>query len=104
MFINYISHEVRTPLNTVSIGLELLQEELTGIDSVLIKDTLADSKASCDIATSTVSEFLTLDKLEGGTLTLELTELNVWDFIQETVKPFYVQVFICLVGLVCYDV
>jgi len=96
MFVSYISHEIRTPLNTVSMGLELLQDELEKIsnnqNTPKLHNIVNDSIKSCETALSIVNDFLTFDKLEGGVLQLEKSELDVRTFITETIQPFHVQV------------
>jgi len=92
MFVRYISHEVRTPLNTATMGVQVLTEDLMGAmaDNETIQ-TIVDVKTSMDIAVNVLNELLTFDKLESGTLLLERTELNAMELIEKTVKPFQVQ-------------
>ena len=91
MFVRYISHEIRTPLNTVVLGLQLIQSELATLAAPAdLKDAVVDSRTSCDNAVQVLNEFLTFDKLEGGTLVLEVEEINAWPLIQQTIHPFHV--------------
>ena len=91
-FVNYISHEMRTPLNTVFMGIKLLQDDfILNNESQERLDVVSDIKASCDITLSTLNELLTFDKLESGMLKLELNHIPIWDFLVNTVKPFDVQ-------------
>ena len=93
MFVRYISHEVRTPLNTAVLGLQYLERELAGVTlSAEVAEALTASKVSCDTAVTVLNEFLAFDKLEGGTLIVEKTHLNAWTLIQQTAEPFFQQV------------
>jgi signal transduction histidine kinase len=120
MFVRYISHEIRTPLNTVSMGLDLILEDtkqlirninpshnishtnnsshsieslsdksLSGQDSI---QTINNSRKACADAVTVLNDLLTFDKLESNTLKLELTTINVLQFLKQTIQPFYVQV------------
>ena len=40
------------------------------------------------IALEALIDMLTFDKIDDHTLLLEVEDLNVWDFVNETVKPF----------------
>ena len=91
MFVSYISHEVRTPLNTAIMGLQVLAEELEGADAET-KQSLREVRTSCDIAVNVLNELLMFDKLEGGTLMLEKTKAKALELITKTIAPFQIQV------------
>ena len=139
-FVRFISHEVRTPLNAVCMGLQLLQDETTRIITVtcsktksplpkfgddqvqdempaeqsensdrslphmaksadvvkeniqakltelsdLAKDIHSNSKAAVDVLT----DMLNYDKVESGTLKLEITAFSIWELIEQTFSEF----------------
>ena len=91
MFVSYISHEVRTPLNTVIMGLQVLADDLESADQDTLT-SLQDVRTSCDIAVNVLNELLMFDKLEGGTLMLEKTKANAMELITKTITPFQIQV------------
>ena len=45
-------------------------------------------KESSSVALETLNDMLTFDKIDDNKLLLEVEDLNVWDFVNETVKPF----------------
>ena len=92
MFIRYITHEVRTPLNTAIMGLDLLSEDSTINGNKDNLKTVTDIKTSCDVAVNVLNELLMFDKLEGGTLLLERVEIDIIEFMQEVVQLFQIQV------------
>ena len=92
MFVRYISHEVRTPLNTVIMGLQVLYDELTKHKELGILDIVNDIRISSDIALNTLNEFLMIDKLGEGTLLIEKTYFPVNELIDECIQQFQVQV------------
>lgn len=128
-FVRFISHEVRTPLNSVVMGLFLMQEELSkalGWDPTLSapspsslnlidEESHARMEPTENMATSTVinrtkllqwrqvtqevhsnaqssvdvlNDLLNYDKVESGTLSLELTVVPIWSLIRQTTQEF----------------
>lgn len=120
----YISHEIRSPLNTVFMGLQLMNNGMKGVITstrrsiaMLRKDTrvisdqdrkeklqaafshvvysMMEQLENCDMAKDSASvalealnDMLTIDKIEENKLELKVEDLNVWNFLSETVKPF----------------
>ena len=92
---NYISHEMRTPLNTVVLGLKLLKDDfIQHGDTQERIEIINDLTTSCEVTLTTLNELLLLDKLESGMIRLESSIINVWQFVINTIKPFKQQVFI----------
>ena len=81
-------------MNSFILGLKLLKKELKERNFLTkdVKDILADSTESSEIAVELVSDFLTFDKIDSGILKLDATELKVWALLMKTAKPFYTQV------------
>lgn len=111
-FMRFVSHEVRTPLNSVCLGLKLLQDEMirfAGSKSskenpkcipmeVQLQDTVTDwSNLSEDImvnarsAVDVLNDLLNYDKIEMGTLQLELTVVPIWLLVKRTASEFKLQ-------------
>lgn len=119
-FVRFISHEVRTPLNSVCMGLHLLKDEANKLF-----DNNSDAARNTETATATcvitkdnngapslekqltavtdiseavlinalsavdvLDEILNYDKVESGSLNLELTVVNIWDLIEQTCLEF----------------
>ena len=124
-FVRFVSHEVRTPLNTVCMGLTLLendlalaleQSETTGASKanskskklasvqnssvtdgniVLKKESVQDWLSlssqvfqNADTAVGVLSDLLNYDKIQMGTLSLELSLINIWATLEKTVEEF----------------
>ena len=113
-FVRFVSHEIRTPLNTVCLGLELLRADLnpTLNDeadmepegtiphnrmvpenekllnwSNLVDDILENSNNAVGI----LNDLLNYDKMEHGTLNLEVTNVPIWDVISKTISSFDIE-------------
>jgi len=104
-FMRYVSHEVRTPLNSVCMGLNLMQEEIQekltdpnddGTKNAMI--TIAEASAwlslsrdvhiSAQSATNVLNDFLNYDKIESRQLTLELSIVLIQSLVNEIVREF----------------
>ena len=71
MFIRYISHEIRNPLNAVKLGLDLLEENISQRCYHTSVEILKDVKHSLDTSLVTLNDMLTGDKIRSGFLKLE---------------------------------
>lgn len=118
-FVRFVSHEVRTPLNTVCMGLTLLENDLAAAleesdvatalkassksknnssnqgDIVLKKESVEDWLSlstqvfqNADAAVGVLSDLLNYDKIQMGTLSLELSLMNLWTALEKTVEEF----------------
>jgi signal transduction histidine kinase len=98
MFVRTNTHEIRTPLTTVFIGSQLLEKklELQGVNNRETRAIIGDMKASLEIALGLVNDMLTNDKLEERTMTLEMSQIFIWEFLTKCIGPFNLQVCCCL--------
>lgn len=102
-FVRFVSHEVRTPLNTVCMGLTLLENDLSGVlDSRVGKDEIVIKRENvkdwmslsnqvfhnAEAAVGVLSDLLNYDKIQMGTLSLELSLINLWVALENTVEEF----------------
>lgn len=98
-FVRFVSHEVRTPLNSVTMGLTLMKDEMA---ASLNKGKKSDSKqelqgwltlsedvtANALSAVDVLNDFLNYDKVETGKLSLEHSIVPIFDLIDQTVSEF----------------
>jgi signal transduction histidine kinase/CheY-like chemotaxis protein len=114
-FVRYVSHEVRTPLNTVSMGLKLIQsldvaskkksrresrngstssKESSKEASKLLAEVFVmaeEIRESCDIAVDILDDLLLYEKLEGNILTIDKAREAAVPLVFSTVKSFLIQ-------------
>ena len=86
----------RSPLSTVSLGIDLLIDELNNnsaglLDRKVTLEILQDLKVSSDIATHTLNDMLAFNKLQSGKMEVEICQENAWEFVKNCVKPFHLQ-------------
>ena len=86
-FIKYIFHEVRTPLNSLSIGIDLLNDNLKSASTTTPnqsnkctnteeKNILVMMRASAEFMGDTLNNILSIQKMEEGLLTLEFEPMT----------------------------
>lgn len=91
-FVRFISHETRTSLNSVKMGLVLLKKSVYAGDRNEMLTTLSEVEDACTASIETLNDFLSYEKLNCGLLTLEKSLVNAWEFFSDTMKPFILQV------------
>ncbi len=84
-FLNLVSHELRTPLTSMKMALTML--EVVGLTDPQIR-YFAMLKQEWKKELDLVNNLLDLQRLESGKRTLELTQIELQDWIQELLAPF----------------
>ncbi len=101
-FVRFVSHEVRTPLNTVSMGLTLMHQDIQKCEkanreteALVTADDLArwsiltgEVTNNAEIAVGVLNDLLNIDKIQMGVFKLDLEVLSIWEVIQETTSEF----------------
>ena len=77
-FIRYVSHEVRTPLNAVLMGLQIIQNDVEDEESAAL---VHEIQASATSAVDVLNEVLQYDKIEQKNLNLELSKVDIWSLV-----------------------
>lgn len=85
-FSSTISHELRSPLASIKLALDIVLSGTTGELSDNQKDFLTKAKVSVDRLKRLINEILDLSKLESGKITLKKEKNNINNIIQEVVE------------------
>ena len=96
MFIRYISHELRTPMNTISLGLKLLQRELEDADQAHLVGGIEEMAVALDSALCVLNDMATYDNSSQSPLRLQVKYINPVPVIRGAVSQFEVQVSLVL--------
>lgn len=86
MFLRYVFHEVRVPLNSVTLGLQLLQdsEHLSDQD----RETIFLMREAVGFMSETLNDVLSLQKIEEGMLELEFKPFQPIALVQSVLSNF----------------
>jgi signal transduction histidine kinase len=108
-FVRFVSHEVRTPLNSICMGLRILLDEMERcateaahnrdqglpVDIDKLSTTLDEWKddgrevlRNAHNAAGILTDLLAFDKVESGTLKLELSVVKIWPMLQDVVADY----------------
>ncbi|ADZ90393.1 response regulator [Marinomonas mediterranea] len=79
-FLANISHEIRTPLNAIMGYIQILQKDQLDKQQRLYMDTIAQSTTNL---LTIISDILDFSKIEAGKLSLDLTDINIRDIVDE---------------------
>lgn len=94
LMLRYISHEMRTPLNTILVGLRLLNDKIVRLEEPVPEDIfqiISDSRLSCELARNKLNDILAQDKLNHGLYDIEKEEISSTEFLTTALAPFYLQ-------------
>jgi signal transduction histidine kinase len=85
-FLRYVFHEVRVPLNSVSLGIQLLTESdhLVAED----KETVDTMREATGFMTETLNDVLSLQKIEEGKLHLDMRPFKPAGLVRSVVSNF----------------
>lgn len=87
--VRHVGHEIRGPLNTIGIGMDILVEELAAFRVVpkTITDIVNNMRHASSCALETVNELLCFEKLAAGMQTIEPNKQAIVPYIRESMKP-----------------
>lgn len=85
-FLRYIFHEVRTPLNSLTMGIEIFERSDHLDDSEL--DALIMMKDASSFMAETLNDVLSMQKIEEGKLELELNPFSLQLTISKVFSTF----------------
>ena len=86
-FIATLSHEFRTPLTSINMSVDILNQEILGSLNERQKELINSTKEDCYRLTKLARELLQLSKLESGKLELKNEELDVAGVIDFSLQP-----------------
>ena len=86
-FMATVSHEFRTPLTSINMGVDILRQRLLGPLNPEQEELLAGSKQDCERLTKLVRELLQLSRLEAGKIEVRLEPFDVAGAIESTLQP-----------------
>jgi NtrC-family two-component system sensor histidine kinase KinB len=86
-FMATVSHEFRTPLTSINMSVDILNQEIVGKLNKEQKDLIQSTKQDAERLTKLVRELLELSKLESGKFQIRHELISVNEIISDTVKP-----------------
>ncbi|MCC3145439.1 cell wall metabolism sensor histidine kinase WalK [Halanaerobium sp. Z-7514] len=90
-FVSTVSHEFRTPLTSMNMGLNMVINEDTGELNEEQKELLEAAYEDVERLTELVNDLLDLSKIESGKIEMDFSKTDVNNIIEKTLEPFYKQ-------------
>jgi signal transduction histidine kinase len=90
-FIATLSHEFRTPITSINMSIDILNQEIAGPLNAKQRELIGATKEDCFRLTKLARELLQLSKLESGRLQLKNEELTIHSVIDFSLRPLQLQ-------------
>jgi two-component system, NtrC family, sensor histidine kinase KinB len=90
-FVSIVSHEFRTPLTTIIVGVEMLKEGMLGDLTPRGKEVLEAIGADCERLNRLIDNLMELSRIESGTIYVEAEPTDIGDLVEEAVRPLKFQ-------------
>lgn len=87
-FMAAVSHEFRTPLTSINMGVDILRQQLAGPLTAAQEELLNASKQDCERLTKLVRELLQLSKLESGKIEMRQDLVEVRKVVEGSLQPY----------------
>jgi signal transduction histidine kinase len=86
-FIRYVFHEVRVPLNSIALGIQILANQSMELDKTMM-DTLCMIRDAVNFMGDTLNDVMALQKVEEGALELIYKPFSIYDLFQNIQDTF----------------
>ncbi|MGA2624420.1 MAG: ATP-binding protein [Bacteroidota bacterium] len=90
-FMATVTHEFRTPVTSITMGVDILRQHLLGPLTAAQEELLGSFKEDCGRLTKLVRELLQLSKLETGEREKHPERVDLKRVIESTLQPLQVQ-------------
>jgi signal transduction histidine kinase len=90
-FIATLAHEFRTPVTSINMSVDILNQGLLGPLNERQKELIMSAREDCFRLSKLARELLQLSKLESGRVALRNEELDLRTLIDATLRPLLVQ-------------
>jgi len=90
-FVSIVSHEFRTPLTTIIVGVDMLREGMIGDLTPRGKEVLEAIGSDCERLTRLIDNLLELSKIESGSIYVETEPVDVNYLVEEATRPLKIQ-------------
>jgi PAS domain S-box-containing protein len=85
-FIGMVSHELKTPLTSLTLGIQMLELKLQDNEDPFVPSTLTKARSQVKKMNSLINGFLNVSRLESSKLQIEKQEFDLNQLIAETIE------------------
>ncbi|MFO7560489.1 MAG: response regulator [Desulfobacterales bacterium] len=87
-FVNMVAHEIRSPLNSISMQLKVILDGLAGSITEKQQEILSRASAKINALSNLSTELLDLARIESGLITQEREKFQIGSLLQDQVAFF----------------
>jgi signal transduction histidine kinase len=91
--VRHVTHEVRTPLNTVAIGADVLTHEVKQLGDLIppvMMELVVGIKEASAAALEIVNELLAFEKISAGLFTIEPVTTSLFPFLKHCMQQHFI--------------
>lgn len=103
MFLNAVSHDLRTPLNSIVLQTAVAEMGLAKNDTETLRESVAQMKLSAKVAADMLNSFLELGRLDWSADGKTLSDFDVRELLTETVRRAQPEANLKKIELRCTD-
>ena len=99
--IRFLSHEIRSPLNTINMGLSIIKNEINNNNNNSNMEfnndmltVVGEMENACNTSLDILNDLLTYEKIDAGILILDLQTVSALPIIYSSLQSFVLQVYI----------
>lgn len=85
-FVSIVSHEFRTPLASIAIGVGMLKEGLLGNLNEKGKQIVRAIEEDCDRLNNLINNLLDLSRMESGYINVETEAVDLKELVEESIR------------------
>ena len=87
-YVRRLSHEVRTPLQVILSGLQLILQQRTSEVSAAVREVLEEMRQACLDSIGILDDLLAYERLDNSSMTLETEPVALSDMVKRCVRGF----------------
>ena len=95
-YVRYISHELRTPMNIMHIGVNYVLDNISKMENMhnnkKDREALVEVSEACETVLEILDDLLLYDKIENGKISIHKESVDLIDFVAKNINSFTVQV------------
>jgi signal transduction histidine kinase len=92
IFLANMSHDLRTPLNSIIGFSNIIEDQFSNLSDSEIKELVNDINTNGNFLLDLINELLDISKIERGNNPIEISEFNLEDLINDLVKILSIQI------------
>lgn len=110
MLVQNISHEIRSPLNVISAGLHIVEDQLMmssvngSVDVDDLIEIIKEIKQSCTECSVVLDDIVLYESIKNGGIKINSEIIHVFGLVRQVVRDFLLQAKLCNITIIYEDI